>query len=134
MRSYFGMVVKQLLDKTGHTADDIEVIGVDGQQVYLHQTNRVKANEVTEEQFEKSYVDLFLDDIYAYGFCFGDGAVVADYTDINCVTQFRPADHALGGQGAPLMQYVDYVLFINTDPTLTLNIPMCIKSIRTEDR
>ncbi len=120
--AYFGMVVKQLLDKTGHTADDIEVIGVDGQQVYLHQTNRVKANEVTEEQFEKSYVDLFLDDIYAYGFCFGDGAVVADYTDINCVTQFRPADHALGGQGAPLMQYVDYVLFRNTDPTLTLNI------------
>lgn len=46
--------------------------------------------------FEKNYVDLFLDDIYAYGFCFGDGNVVAAYTDITTVSQFRPADHALG--------------------------------------
>ena len=120
--AFFGVVVKQLLKKTGYTADDIEVIGVDGQQVYLHQTDREKANAVTDEQYENDFVNLFLDDIYAYGFCFGDGAVVADYTDINCVTQFRPADHALGGQGAPLMQYVDYVLFRDTEPTLTLNI------------
>ncbi len=120
--AFFGVAVKQLLKETGHTADEIEVIGVDGQQVYLHQTNRELANKVTDEQFENDYVNLFLDDIYAYGFCFGDGAVVADYTDINCVTQFRPADHALGGQGAPLMQYVDYVLFRNAEPTLTLNI------------
>lgn len=116
------MAVKQLLKETGHTADEIECIGVDGQQVYLHQTNRKKADEVTDEMFEKNYVDLFLDDIYAYGFCFGDGNVVAAYTDITTVSQFRPADHALGGQGAPLMQYVDYVLFRNEKPTLTLNI------------
>jgi len=120
--AYFGVAVKELLKKTGHTADEIEVIGVDGQQVYLHQTDRNKANAVTDEQYESDFVNLFLDDIYAYGFCFGDGAVVADYTDINCVSQFRPGDHALGGQGAPLMQYLDYILFRNIEPTLTLNI------------
>lgn len=119
---FFGMAVKKLLKETGHTADEIECIGVDGQQVFLHQTDREKADAVTDEMFENDYPDLFLDDIYAYGFCFGDGNVVAAYTDITTVSQFRPADHAVGGQGAPLMQYVDYVLFRNEKPTLTLNI------------
>ena len=120
--AFFGVCVKELLKKTGHTADEITCIGVDGQQVYLHQTNREKADAVTDEQYENDFVNLFLDDIYAYGFCFGDGCVVADYTDITTVSQFRPADHALGGQGAPLMQYVDYCLFRNGEPTMTLNI------------
>jgi anhydro-N-acetylmuramic acid kinase len=31
-------------------------------------------------------------------------------------------DHALGGTGAPLMQYLDYVAFRDIDPILTLNI------------
>jgi anhydro-N-acetylmuramic acid kinase len=120
--AFFGMTVKELLKKTGYAADDIDCIGVDGQQIYLHQPDRLKANEVTDEQFENDYVNLFLDDIYAYGVCMGEGNVVAAYTDITTVAQFRPADHALGGQGAPLMQYVDYVLFRDKEPTLTLNI------------
>jgi anhydro-N-acetylmuramic acid kinase len=120
--AFFGVTVKKLLEKTNHTSDDITCIGVDGQQIFLHQTDREKANAVTDEQFENDYVNLFLDDIYAWGVCFGEGNVVADYTDITTVAQFRPADHALGGQGAPLMQYVDYVLFRDKGPTLTLNI------------
>ena len=38
------------------------------------------------------------------------------------VTHFRPMDHALGGTGAPLMQYLDYVAFRDIGPILTLNI------------
>lgn len=120
--AFFGVCVKKLLEKTGYKPEDITCIGVDGQQVYLHQTDREKADAVTDEQYENEFPDLFLDDIYAYGFCFGDGCVVSAYTDITTVSQFRPADHALGGQGAPLMQYVDYCLFRNCEPTMTLNI------------
>jgi anhydro-N-acetylmuramic acid kinase len=38
------------------------------------------------------------------------------------VTQFRPVEHALGGSGAPLMQFLDFVAFREIGPILTLNI------------
>ena len=42
--------------------------------------------------------------------------------DTTVVTQFRPVEHALGGSGAPLMQFLDFVVFRDIGPVLTLNI------------
>lgn len=53
----------------------------------------------------------------------GEGAVIAARTGIQTITDFRPADIAAGGKGAPLVPFLDYQLFRHAEiARIALNI------------
>ena len=92
----FAEAVKHVLQKSGMSASDIALIGSHGQTIH-----HLPKDPSTDSNASR----------YPSTLQIGEPAVIAHETGIPTIADFRVADMAAGGQGAPLIAYPDYLLF-----------------------
>ncbi len=99
---WFGLAVRALLAEAGVSRHDVAAIGSHGQTVW-HRPPAAGPRGATLE--------------------LGDPATIAARTEIDVVSDFRSADVAAGGHGAPLVPWPDRVLLAASDRTrVVLNV------------
>lgn len=112
----------QFMKENNINSRDIRVLGLDTQTIYQEQPDHKAIAEMTVEQ-KADWPGRWLSKAYPAGFQMGESSVIANLTDIDTVTHFRPADHTWGGSAAPLMPYLDFIMFRKKEnPSMTLNI------------
>ena len=97
----FAEAVKHILKKSGRSTSDIALIGSHGQTIH----------HLPRDPNTTRYPSTLQ---------IGEPAVIAHETGIPTIADFRVADMAAGGQGAPLTSYTDYLLFRDSVKTVGL--------------
>ena len=91
---FFAEAVARLCEKSGIAMRSIDLIGSHGQTIYHNPKPRRSGAKAIRSTLQ-----------------IGEPSVIAERTGIMTVADFRPRDMAVGGQGAPLVPYSDYILF-----------------------
>ncbi len=119
----FASAAKSIANKAQIAIQDIDLIGSHGQTIYhipdqsgikKAEGRRLKAeagskrqgvggNNFGKERWDLPHIQSTLQ--------IGEPSVIAQETGVTTVADFRPGDMAAGGQGAPLVPYVDFLLF-----------------------
>jgi len=90
----FAEAVNKIIKKNKLRQKDILLIASHGQTIYHHpDIERISSYKVRST------------------FQIGEGSVIAFKTGIQTITNFREADIAAGGTGAPLVPYLDQIIF-----------------------
>ena len=79
----------QVVKKAGISLEEVDLIGSHGQTIY---------HDIGKKDFISTLQ-------------VGVGGVIAERTGITTVSNFRVRDVAAGGEGAPLVPYIDYLLY-----------------------
>lgn len=117
----FAEAARKLMNEQNLSPSEVTGIGVDGQTIYQEQPNHAVIDTLTPEQ-KQDLVGRWFNGPYPMCYQLGESNVIAAHTQVSTVTHFRQADHAYGGNAAPMMQYLDWVMFRDQAPALTLNI------------
>lgn len=95
---WFAEAALRVCDCSGVNPDDVDVIGSHGQTIHhLPELAAAGGKQV------RSTLQI------------GNAAVIAERTGMTVVSDFRSRDMAAGGQGAPVVPLVDYMLFRSED-------------------
>ena len=86
--------IAQLCQEAGIELNQVDLIGSHGQTI-----------------FHQSEPAAFCGRMLASTLQIGEGSLLAGNTGVTTISDFRPRDMAAGGKGAPLIPYVDYLLF-----------------------
>lgn len=92
---HFAAAAQQVLEANGFSADDVVLVGSHGQTVW-------------HQPLQES--DLLVPSTLQIG----EGSDIAAALNCPVVSDFRVADMAVGGQGAPLAPYMDWAVFSDT--------------------
>ena len=92
-----------VIRKAGVRPEDVDAIGSHGQTIWHEPQPR------EDDGFPVRYTVQI-----------GEGSVIAQRTGIPTVSDFRVADMAEGGQGAPLVPFSEYLLYRRSDATILL--------------
>lgn len=104
--SLYADAVDQALDAAGYTRNALDLVGSHGQTMHHVPTPVDCAGERVRATCQ-----------------IGSPSTLAQHLNTVVVGQFRMADMACGGQGAPLVPYFDHAVFSNPDETrLLLNL------------
>lgn len=98
LAAHYEGAVRRACEGTAVRLDSIDVIGCHGQTVFHIPDPQQCAGAETVSTLQ-----------------LGDGPVLSSRLGIPVVSNFRTADMALGGQGAPLVPYFDYIRFADSD-------------------
>ncbi|MGY4687652.1 anhydro-N-acetylmuramic acid kinase [Petrotoga sp. DB-2] len=88
----FAQAAKEAVESKNLNMQDVNLIGSHGQTIYH-----------------------YVSDDFISTLQIGEASVIAERTQVTTVSNFRARDIAAGGQGAPLVPYVDYILFKSDD-------------------
>ncbi len=89
----FAGAVRRAVESAGLTMDDIDLVSSHGQTIW-----HIPENDADDATLVRSTLQI------------GDLSVLAKATGKPVVGDYRTADMAVGGQGAPLVPYADFIL------------------------